>query len=62
MTKQPPLQPYTGRDTLNNALDPDEQYLKSIKLDVPTFDGHLDPNFFRLASKHGYVFDLISPF
>ena len=38
--EQPPLQPYT---MCNNAPDPDEQYLKSIKLDVSTFDDHLDP-------------------
>jgi len=27
-TEQPPLQPYTRRNTLNNTLDPDKQYLK----------------------------------
>lgn len=32
-------QRYVRRDT----HDPDEQYLKIIKLDVLTFDGHLDP-------------------
>ena len=48
--EQPPLQPYTRRNTQNNAQnnasDPCEQYLKSIKLDIPTYDGRLNPNFF----------------
>jgi len=29
-----------------NASNPDDQYLKSVKLDVPTFDGCHDPQFF----------------
>jgi len=41
--KQPPLQLYTRRNNVSNL---DEQYLKSVKLDVPTFDGRLDPQFF----------------
>ena len=28
-----------------NTPNPDDQYLKSIKLNVPTFDGHQDPQF-----------------
>ena len=40
MTEQLPLQLYTKRNTPNNV--PDEQYLKSIKLDVPTFNDRLD--------------------
>ena len=44
--EQPPLQPYIGHDY---APDPDEQYLKSIKLNIPTFDGRLDPPFFLIG-------------
>ena len=36
----------TQNNAQNNALDLDGQYLKSIKLDIPTFNGHLDPHFF----------------
>ena len=44
--KQPLLQPYTRRNPHTNALDPNEQYLNTIKLDVLAFDGHLDPQLF----------------
>lgn len=27
-------------------FDPDERYLKSIKIDAPSFDGHPDPQYF----------------
>ena len=37
--KRGSLTPYQRR----NKQDPYDQYLKGIKLDVPTFDGHLDP-------------------
>ena len=47
--EHPPLQSYT-RHTQNNAQSkapkPDEQYLKSITLNVPTFDGRLEPQIF----------------
>jgi len=33
------LVPYQGR----GERDPDSQYLKSIKINVQTFDGHHDP-------------------
>jgi len=42
-TKEPPVQPNTERNTQHNTHNPDEQYLRSIKLDVPTFDGRLNP-------------------
>ena len=62
-TEEPPLRPYTSRHAPNIAFDPDEKHLKSIKLDVLALDGHLDPRtFFRLASRYGYVFHLVSPF
>jgi len=41
-TEEVPLQ-NNMRDNLNNAPNSDEQFLKSIKLDVPTFHGRLDP-------------------
>ena len=41
-TEEPPVQPNTEQNTQYNAHHPDEQYLRSIKLDVPTFDGRLD--------------------
>ena len=52
--EQPPLQPHARR---NNAPVPDEQYLKSIRLDVHTFDGRLDFQFFLdwLQDMHKYV-------
>ena len=34
--------PYQGR----GERDPDSQFLKSIKIDVPTFDGRHDPQVF----------------
>ena len=34
-TEEPPLQPNPRRNTPNNASDHDEQYLNSVKLDVP---------------------------
>jgi len=37
--KETPVPPNDSRNTPN----PDDQCLKSIKLDVPTFDGRLDP-------------------
>jgi len=40
------LQPNAERNTQHNAQNHDGQYLRSIKLDVPTFDGRLDPQFF----------------
>ena len=44
-TEEVPLQ-NNMRDNLNNAPNSDEQFLKSIKLDVPTFHGRLDPQLF----------------
>ena len=37
--EEPPVPPNDSRNTTN----PDDQYLKSIKWGVPTFDGHHDP-------------------
>jgi len=37
--EEPPVPPNDSCNTPN----PDDQYLKSIKLDVPTFDGWHDP-------------------
>ena len=37
--EEPPVPPNDNR----NALNPDDQYLESIKLDVLTYDGHHDP-------------------
>jgi len=34
------------RDNTDNTPNPDDQYLKNIKIDDPTFDGRHDPNFF----------------
>jgi len=33
-------------DTTDNPPNPDDQYLKNIKIDVPTFDGRHDPKLF----------------
>ena len=41
-----PLHPNVERNTQHNAHNSDEQYLRSIKLDVSIFDGHLDPQLF----------------
>ena len=46
--------PYQRR----NVQEPNDQHLKSIKLDVLTFDGHLDPQLF-LASTHGQIFHIV---
>ena len=43
-----PLIQYEGR----NARDSDDQYLKSIKLDIPTFDSRLDPQLFLEWLRH----------
>src|SRR5436190_8174187 len=50
---RPPLQQYQRRagrhnpDAANrNDGDPDDRYIKSIKVDAPTFDGSLDPQSF----------------
>jgi len=37
--EEPPVPPNGN----HNAPNPDDQYLKSIKLDIPTFDGRHDP-------------------
>ena len=34
------------RNNTDNTSNPDAQYLKSIKIDVPNFDGRHDPQFF----------------
>jgi len=44
-TEETSLQPNGERNTRHNAHNHNEQYLRSIKLDVPTFDGRLDLNF-----------------
>jgi len=46
--REPPKikEPLGPPNDSRNAHNPDDQYLKSIKLDVPTFDGRLDPQFF----------------
>ena len=31
------------RDNTDNPSNSDDQYLKNIKIDIPTFDGHHDP-------------------
>jgi len=54
VTHEPPESP-TGDQTppknnrcnnTDNSPNSDAQYLKSIKIDVPDFDGHHDPQFF----------------
>jgi len=45
-TEETPLQPNAKRSTQHNAHKHDEQYLRSIKMDVPTVDGCLDPQLF----------------
>jgi len=53
-TREPPESP-TGdqtpprnnrRNNTDNSPNPDAQYLKNIKIDVPNFDGYYDPQFF----------------
>ena len=42
--EQPKIEEYPLPPNNNhNATNPDDQYLKGIKLDVPTFDGRHDP-------------------
>jgi len=52
---------YQGRD----ERDPDSQFLKSIKIDVPTFDGRHDPQLFldwtQLLDKYFTWYDLTDP-
>jgi len=31
------------RDNIDNPPNPDDQFLKSIKIDIPNFDGRHDP-------------------
>src|SRR4051812_26802733 len=40
-----PVQQYHRRAERNDP-DPDEQYVKSVKIDAPTFDGSLEPQLF----------------
>ena len=40
--EEPPVSPNDS----NNVSNPDDQYLKIIKLDFPTFDGRYDPQLF----------------
>jgi len=42
-TEEPPVHLNTKQNTEHNAHNPDEQYLRSIKLDVSAFDERLDP-------------------
>ena len=45
-TEEPPMQPNTEQNTQHDAHNPDEQYLRTIKLDVLTLDRRLDPQLF----------------
>ena len=41
-TSHPPVQSNATRNTQHNAQKPGDRYLRSIQLDVPTFDDCLD--------------------
>ena len=64
-TEETPLQPNTEQNTQHNAHNHDEQYLRSIKLDVSTFDGRLDPYLFldwmQQLDKYFTWYDLTEP-
>lgn len=42
---------FTKKYPRHSEPDPDNQYFKSIKLNVPTFDGHLGAKLFLIGSK-----------
>ena len=64
-TEEPPVQPNAERNTQHNAHNHDVQYLRSIKLDIPTFDGRLDPQLFlnwaQQLEKYFTWYDLTKP-
>jgi len=58
------LQLNAERNTQHNAHNHDVQYLRSIKLDVPTFDGRLNPQlllYWIQLAKYFTWYDLTEP-